>query len=144
MRDGQPTDGTTNAMAFAAVSAALEGRDGALQLRLRVQPGARRSALLGVWPQRLRVAVAAPPVDGKANIAVIELAAALCQVPGRAVRLSHGQASRDKVVEIVADRASVEAALVAALADALRVQPETPTQLSWDAPDASLKPRRRA
>ncbi len=129
-----PTDGAAPAD---AVAAALEGRDGALQLRLRVQPGARRSALLGAWPQRLRVTVAAPPVDGKANIAVLELAAALCRVPGRAVRLAHGQSSRDKVVEIAAARVDVEAALVEALAIALRAPPGAPAVPALDAPDGA-------
>ena len=66
-----------------AVAAALSGGDGALRLSLRVQPGAKRSGLVGVWQHRLRLAVAAPPVDGKANEAVERAIAELCEIPRR-------------------------------------------------------------
>ena len=95
---------------------ALSGKDGAVRLALRVQPGARRSAIVGMQGDRLRVAVRAPPVDGKANAEVIKLVAGLLGLPKRAVALCAGAASRDKALRIDALRSEVERTLVAALA----------------------------
>lgn len=94
---------------------ALSGQDGAIRLALRVQPGARRSALVGMYGDRLRVAVRAPPVDGKANAAVIELVASVLGLHRRAVQLLAGQSSRDKVLQVDASRQVVVAALRLAL-----------------------------
>ncbi len=44
-----------------------------LELRLKVVPGASRAALVGVLGDRLKIRVAEPPADGKANRAVVEL-----------------------------------------------------------------------
>lgn len=90
-----------------------------MKLSLRVQPGARRSALLarlasGEW----KVAVAAPPVEGKANEAVIELVSELLQVKRRQVTVARGASSRAKTVEVegisAADAESKLAAVLAA------------------------------
>ncbi len=102
-----------------AVATALQGEDGALRLSLRVQPGARRSGFVGVWQERLRLAVAAPPVDGKANEAVERAIAEICDLPRREVQLVAGLASRDKVVAIAGQRADVAAALERALTAAI-------------------------
>ena len=72
-----------------------------MKLSLRVQPGAKRSALLarlasGEW----KVAVAAPPVEGKANEAVIELVSELLGVKRRQVTVARGTSSRFKTVEV--------------------------------------------
>ena len=72
-----------------------------MRLRLRVQPGAKRTALLlrmpgGEW----KVAVAAPPVDGRANEALLRFVARALGVKTNAVRLAHGAGGRDKVVEV--------------------------------------------
>jgi hypothetical protein len=66
-----------------------------------VQPGAKRAALLarlasGEW----KVAVTAPPVEGRANEAVEELVGELLGVPRRQVRVARGLASRKKLVEV--------------------------------------------
>jgi hypothetical protein len=66
-----------------------------------VQPGARRTALLarlasGEW----KVAVTAPPVEGRANEAVEMLLSELLGVHRRQVRVARGAASRGKVVEV--------------------------------------------
>jgi uncharacterized protein (TIGR00251 family) len=71
------------------------------RLTLRVQPGARKNALLarmpgGIW----KVAVAAPPLEGRANEAVVELVSDLLGVHRRQVTLARGESSRSKVVEV--------------------------------------------
>jgi uncharacterized protein (TIGR00251 family) len=88
-----------------------------VKLRLRVQPGARRTALVarlasGEW----KVAVSAPPADGRANEAVVGLVSELLRVKRSQVKLARGAASRSKVIEV--DGLSTEAA-EARLAEAL-------------------------
>jgi uncharacterized protein (TIGR00251 family) len=48
----------------------------------------------------LKVAVAAPPVDGAANAAIVELLAEVLQVPKRAVTIARGESGRAKQVEV--------------------------------------------
>jgi uncharacterized protein len=69
-------------------------------LELYVQPGARKSAFAGEHGGRMKVKLAAPPVDGKANEALIEFLAAHYGVPKRSVRISAGVRSRLKRVTI--------------------------------------------
>ena len=76
-------------------------RDGAdLVLELRVQPRASRSEIAGCHGERLRVRLQAPPVDGKANAALVEFIAATFGVPRARVTIEHGLAGRDKRVRI--------------------------------------------
>ena len=88
-----------------------------MQLALRVQPGAKRSALLarlasGEW----KVAVAAPPVDGRANEAVVEFLSELLGVPRRQLELVRGTSSRSKRIAVEGlSEAEAEARLTAAL-----------------------------
>jgi len=74
----------------------------ALVLALHVQPGARRTEVAGVHGQALKVRLAAPPVDGKANAALIAFLADAFGVPRAQVRLLRGETSRAKQVEISA------------------------------------------
>jgi len=69
-------------------------------LELHIQPGAKRSEFAGKHGERLKVRVAAPPVDGKANEALIEFLAAYYRVPKRNVRIAAGLASPQKRVSI--------------------------------------------
>ena len=70
-------------------------------LRLRVVPAAKRSGWKGMLPDgRMRVAIAAPPVDGRANEALVAFVASALGLPRRAVRVAHGAGGRDKVVEV--------------------------------------------
>jgi len=75
------------------------GNDG-IYLELRVQPGARRPGIVGVHGDALKLAVNAPPEDGKANQAVIELLTELLGLPRRQVQITRGLSSRSKTVLI--------------------------------------------
>ncbi len=83
---------------------------------MHVQPGARRAGLAGVHGERLKLAVAAPPVDGHANAAVLAQIAALVGVPVRDATLLRGAQSREKTVALHGDPAALRAALLSALA----------------------------
>lgn len=65
-------------------------------LRLRVTPGARKTAAEGVMEGRLRLRVQAPPVEGKANVAAAAWAARTFGIRPSAVALLKGEKSRQK------------------------------------------------
>ena len=69
-----------------------------LVLELHVQPGAKRTEFAGQHGERLKVRLAAPPVDGKANAALIEFLAEHYGVPKRNVSIEAGLSSRQKRV----------------------------------------------
>jgi hypothetical protein len=67
---------------------------------VHLQPGARRTAAAGLHGGRLKVAVAAPPLEGRANAALVRWLAAQLDVPPSRVRLVAGERSRDKTLRI--------------------------------------------
>jgi uncharacterized protein (TIGR00251 family) len=69
-------------------------------LRLYVQPRAKRTQIAGVHGDAMKLRVAAPPVDGAANEAILAFLAEVFGVPQRAVTLRSGDTSRQKVVEV--------------------------------------------
>lgn len=78
-------------------------------LSLAVSPQAKRTGADGLHDGALRLRLLAPPVDGKANDALLAWLAGELRVPRRAVRLLHGATSRRKQVEIDLDVAQVSA-----------------------------------
>jgi uncharacterized protein (TIGR00251 family) len=87
-----------------------------LRLSIHATPGARRTEAAGAHGQALRVRLAAPPVDGKANAALIAWAAAALGVPRAQVELLHGASGRQKVLELRFDDAAALAAAQARVA----------------------------
>lgn len=85
----------------------LSGSDGALRLAVAVVPNARRTTADGLHDGALRVRLAAPPVDGKANEQLVAWAADTLGLPRRAVQLARGSASRRKVLAIDSDTDTV-------------------------------------
>ncbi len=69
-------------------------------LEVRVQPRARRNEVVGWQGTTLRVRVTAPPADGRANQAVVELLAEALGLPRSSIRLVSGAASRDKLFRV--------------------------------------------
>ena len=67
---------------------------------VKVHPRARKNAITGETGDALKVALTAPPVEGKANQACIEFFAKLLKVPRSSVSIASGQSSRNKVIEI--------------------------------------------
>ncbi|MDE3154684.1 MAG: DUF167 domain-containing protein [Acidobacteriota bacterium] len=74
--------------------------DGGTILHVRVTPRAGRSGLAGTRDGRLLVRLAAPPVDGAANDALVTLLARLLHLPIRAVTILRGERGREKQVRI--------------------------------------------
>jgi uncharacterized protein (TIGR00251 family) len=75
-------------------------KDGTVLLRLHVQPGAGRSAVVGRHGDALKVRVAAPPEGGRANDAVLGLLAETLGVKPAELELVGGASSRSKRVRI--------------------------------------------
>lgn len=87
-----------------------------LRVSLYIQPDARKTEIAGEHGEALKLRLAAPPVDGKANDALILWLADRLDVPRRSVILVAGEKNRNKIVEIPADLG------VAALLERLGVQ----------------------
>ena len=79
--------------------------NGCTRITCRVQPRSSRSKIMGLFDGALKVALTAPPVDGKANAALIDFLADRFAVTRSAVVLKSGQASRRKIVEIAVSEA---------------------------------------
>ncbi|MDR0480149.1 MAG: DUF167 domain-containing protein [Burkholderiaceae bacterium] len=71
-----------------------------LKLSIHATPGAQRTEAAGAHGAALRVRLAAPPVDGKANAALVAWAAQAFGVARQQVQLLHGAAGRQKVLAI--------------------------------------------
>lgn len=65
-----------------------------------IQPGAARSRVVGGYDGRVKIAVAAPPVDGKANAALRKFLASLLKLPVGRVRLLSGETGRSKKLNL--------------------------------------------
>ena len=74
--------------------------DGRITLTLHIQPGAKKTEFAGLHGDALKIRLAAPPVDGKANEALLRFLADALSLPKSAVSLKSGQTSRRKVLEI--------------------------------------------
>lgn len=81
------------------------------RLTLHIQPGAKKTAVAGPHGDALKIRLAAPPVDGKANAALIAFLAKACGVSKSAVELVSGDTCRAKRVRV----SGADAARVAAL-----------------------------
>lgn len=90
----------------------LRAAPGGVELSLLIQPRASRTRVVGEHDGRLKIQVAAPPVEGEANAALIEFLSGCLGVPRRQVELLAGDTGRRKRVRVVGvDLASAEAAL---------------------------------
>lgn len=69
-------------------------------LEVHVQPGAKRSEFAGQHGERIKIRLAAPAIENRANAALVEFLAEHYRVPKRNVRIAAGLKSRDKRVVI--------------------------------------------
>ncbi len=76
-----------------------ESEDGII-IAIHAKPGAKTDAVAGLFGERLKIALAAPPVDGKANAKLAAFLAAKLGVTKSAVKLISGETGRDKRVAI--------------------------------------------
>ena len=79
----------------------LRAAPSGVSLAVRAQPGAKKTAISGIYGEgtsaQLKIAVQAPPLEGRANQALIVFLAATFAVPKSAVKVISGELSRSKV-----------------------------------------------
>ena len=80
-------------------------------LVLHVQPGAKRSEIVGLHGEALKIRLAAPPIEGRANDALLKFIAGLFAVPLRNIELKQGGQSRHKVVAVTGSKIAPESLL---------------------------------
>jgi hypothetical protein len=73
---------------------------GGTTFAVKVRPRAKKNAITGDAGDALKLALTAPPVDGKANEACIEFFAKLLNLPRSSVTIAAGQTSRNKVIRV--------------------------------------------
>ena len=86
---------------------------GDVVIALHVQPGAKRTEVAGTHGEALKIRLAAPPVDGKANEALVAFVAKALGLPKSRVELVAGHASRAKRLRVVGATAAAVAAALA-------------------------------
>jgi len=78
----------------------LKEKDGGVTIKVRVQPRAARTEIIGEHAGAIKIRVAAPPVDGKANEECRRYLAKLLKVGATSVEIISGDSSRDKVIRV--------------------------------------------
>ena len=78
----------------------LNEKDNAVTIKLRVQPRAPKTEIAGEQAGAIKLRIAAPPVDGKANEECRRYLAKLLKVSATSVEIISGSSSRDKVIRI--------------------------------------------
>ncbi|SFR10827.1 MULTISPECIES: DUF167 family protein YggU [unclassified Enterobacter] len=82
---------------MSAVSACDDG----LVLRLYIQPKASRDSIVGLHGDEVKVAITAPPVDGKANAHLVKFLAKQFRVAKSQITIEKGELGRHKQVKII-------------------------------------------
>ncbi len=67
---------------------------------VKIHPRAKKNAITGEVGDALKVALTAPPIDGRANEACVEFFANLLKVSRSSITIASGQASRNKVIRV--------------------------------------------
>jgi uncharacterized protein len=70
------------------------------RLRLRIVPNAKRSEVVGPHGDALKLKIAAPALEGRANEELVDFLSVKLGVPRRSIVLVGGEKSRDKVIEV--------------------------------------------
>lgn len=78
----------------------IEDKAGAVVLTIRVAPRASKDEIAGLHGDALKVRLCAPPVEGKANEALVRFLAKTLDIPARSVELVSGATGRNKLVRI--------------------------------------------
>lgn len=78
----------------------LQAGAGGVTLSLHIQPGAKKTEIVGAHGDALKVRLAAPPVDGKANEALLAYLAKCLGLGRRQIELVSGMSSRAKRIRI--------------------------------------------
>lgn len=78
----------------------IEVTKGGVRLHLFIQPNSSKDEIIGAHNEELKIKLTAPPVDGKANDALIKFLARTLALPKKNFTLIRGETGRHKVVEV--------------------------------------------
>jgi uncharacterized protein (TIGR00251 family) len=78
----------------------FQAKDGALELKLKVNPGSSKTELAGIKENRLYIKIAASPEDGKANNCLVRFLSKLFDCPKREIIIKNGEKSRLKTIRL--------------------------------------------
>jgi uncharacterized protein (TIGR00251 family) len=87
-------------------------------LSVRAQPGARREGCVGTWNGMIKIALRAPPEDGRANARLVEIVAELFGLRRSAVEIVSGASARIKRIRLPLPAATLSARIAEILAAA--------------------------
>lgn len=73
---------------------------GGVRLAVQITPNAKKTEVIGVLDDALKLRLQAQPIEGKANVALVKFLAAALSVPKSAVTVTHGLTNKRKLIEI--------------------------------------------
>ncbi|MES2322975.1 MAG: DUF167 domain-containing protein [Pseudomonadota bacterium] len=73
---------------------------GGVRLAVQITPNAKKTEVIGVLDDALKLKLQAQPVEGKANAALVKYLASALKVPKSAVTITHGLGSKKKLIEV--------------------------------------------
>jgi uncharacterized protein (TIGR00251 family) len=88
---------------------------GGIRFAVQIMPNAKKSEVVGLLEDVLKIRLQAQPIEGKANEALIRYIADKLDVPKSAVSITHGHTNKRKIIEISMPRLTVETASQALL-----------------------------
>ncbi len=100
---------------------------GAIRLAVQIAPNAKKTEVLGVFDDALKLRLQAQPIEGKANEALVKFLAKTLDVPRSAVTITHGHTSKRKLIDVVSTTLTpddVEQRLGVSAAITTRAQPQ--------------------
>jgi uncharacterized protein (TIGR00251 family) len=84
---------------------------GGVRLAVQIQPNAKKTEVVGLLDDALKIKLAAQPIEGKANDALVRFLADALALPRSAITLTHGHTNKKKLLEIAAAGLTPEAVL---------------------------------
>ena len=81
---------------------------GGVRLAVQITPNAKKTEVIGVLDDALKLKLQAPPVEGKANEALVRYLADVLEVPRSAVTITHGQTNKRKLIEVRSPNLTVD------------------------------------
>ena len=76
---------------------------------MQITPNAKKTEVIGVMDDAIKLKLQAQPIEGKANEALVRYLAETLSVPRSAVTITHGQTNKRKLVEVMSEKLTVEA-----------------------------------
>jgi uncharacterized protein len=74
---------------------------GAVRIAVQITPNAKKTEVVGVQGDALKLKLQAQPIEGKANEALVKYLAGVLSVPRGAVTITHGHTNKKKLIEVV-------------------------------------------